>query len=352
MSKLSEAATVAMKDCIGLRPGEEVLILTNYEGYDTYEISKALFDATRELGGRPVLMIQEAKTSLQYAENAVLKAMEAAPDVIISISSIKMGKDPFGMQIGYIGKDGKKYDHIYHLLMEGSHRIRGFWSPSVTRDSFERCVAVDYTEMRAMALKLKEVLDAGTQVRVTAPGGTDVSFSIAGREAKVDDGDFHRPGSGGNLPAGETYICPAVGSTEGVICFDGTVDLVTSFPIPKVPVRVVYKNGYVTEVTGDEVAEGLLNVIRMGEKKARDIGSAEMEKNARHLGEMGIGLNYAAKMVGNMLEDEKVGRTVHFAIGMNYDNDANAFIHQDCLVKDPSVWVDGRQIMKDGNIVL
>lgn len=352
MSKLSEAAIVAMRDCLGLRPGEEVLILTNFESPDSFEVSKALFDATKELGGRPVMMVQEAKTTVDYAENAVLKAMEAAPDIIISISTFKMGKDPFGMNIGYVGRDGQKYDHIYHRLMEGDRRIRGFWSPSITKDTFERTVAVDYAEMQSMAKKLKDVLDAGENVHVTAPGGTDVRFSIKGRESKLDDGNITKPGTGGNLPAGETFVSPVNGSTEGVICFDGTVDLGTSFPIPKVPVRVVFENGYVTDVTGDDTAEKLLDVIKLGESKAREVCNAEMERNARHLGEMGIGINYSAKMIGNMLEDEKVGRTVHFAIGMNYDNDANAFIHQDCLVKEPSVWVDDKQIMKDGVILV
>jgi len=65
MSKLDEAATVAMRDCLGLRQGEEVMILTNFEGGDAFEISRALFDATRELGGKPVLVVQEEKTSMQ-----------------------------------------------------------------------------------------------------------------------------------------------------------------------------------------------------------------------------------------------------------------------------------------------
>ena len=352
MSKLKEAATVAMRDCLGLKSDEEVLIITNFENSDSFDISRALFDASRELGGKPVIIIQEAKTSIDYAENCVLKAMEAAPDIIISISSVKMGKDPFGIHVGHIGRDGKKYEHIYHRLMEGDRHIRGFWSPSVTRDTFERTVAIDYTEMRTLANKLKNILDMGEVVRVTAPGGTDISFSISGREAKLDDGDLRIPGAGGNLPAGEVFISPANGTAEGVIYFDGTVDLMTSAPIPKEPVRVVFSNGYVTEVTGDEVAGELLEVIKLGESRARELGNVEMERNARHLGEMGIGINYAAKMIGNMLEDEKVGKTVHFAIGMNYDNDAKALIHQDCLVRSPTIWVDGKQIMKEGNILI
>jgi leucyl aminopeptidase (aminopeptidase T) len=59
--------------------------------------------------------------------------------------------------------------------------------------------------------------------------------------------------------------------------------------------------------------------------------------NARHIGEFGIGLNPAARIGGNMLEDEKVLGTIHFAIGSNYDEDAPALIHLDGLVKSPTV---------------
>ena len=107
-----------------------------------------------------------------------------------------------------------------------------------------------------------------------------------------------------------------------------------------------------TEITGGEEAERLLEVIRKGEQMARDVGKKEEERNARALGELGIGINPAATMTCNMLEDEKVWRTVHFAIGMNLDNDGQAFIHQDCLVKRPSLWVDGKLIMKDGDILI
>ena len=136
-------------------------------------------------------------------------------------------------------------------------------------------------------------------------------------------------------------------------CPVGTaIGMQTRQRVPKTPVRVVYKSGFVTEVSGGEEAEGLLQVIRRGEEMAREADKKEEERNARALGELGIGINPAAKMTCNMLEDEKVGKTVHFAIGMNLDGDGHAFIHQDCLVKSPNVWVDGKMIMSDGDIVI
>jgi len=57
-----------------------------------------------------------------------------------------------------------------------------------------------------------------------------------------------------------------------------------------------------------------------------------------------------------MLEDEKILGTCHFAIGSNYDNDAEAFIHLDCIVRKPTMLAIGtagrsRAIMRDGEIV-
>ncbi len=60
MSKLEDAAKAAMKDVLGLRPGEEVLIVTNFEG-DAFDISKALYDETKALGGKPVMAVQDPR---------------------------------------------------------------------------------------------------------------------------------------------------------------------------------------------------------------------------------------------------------------------------------------------------
>jgi aminopeptidase len=100
------------------------------------------------------------------------------------------------------------------------------------------------------------------------------------------------------------------------------------------------------------VARDLLSVIKRGEEMARAHGNLAEEKNARHLGELGIGLNPKARPTDNLMEAEKAWKTVHFAIGANFDNDAPALIHQDCLVLSPSMWVDGEQIMKDGDLLL
>jgi aminopeptidase len=351
VTKLIEAARVAMREVVGLREGEEVLIVTNFEG-DVFPVARAVFDVTREMGGKPVLAVQELKTTYTYAERLVLETIKAQPDIVVSLSANKMGKDPHGLMVGYVGRDGRRYDHIFDKLIDGDKRIRGFWSPTTNVEMFERCVALDYGAMQSTAQKLKDALQGKKEVHVMAPGGTDAYISIKGRSPMLDDGNFRSPGLGGNLPAGEVFISPAIAGVSGTIVFDGTVDLVPDAVIPREPVRVSLKDGYVSKVTGGAEAKGLLKVIEKGEQMAREKGLKDEERNARHIGELGIGINYKAKMTGNLLEDEKVGKTVHFAIGANYDNDANALIHQDCLVLRPSMWVDERQIMKDGKLLV
>ena len=80
-------------------------------------------------------------------------------------------------------------------------------------------------------------------------------------------------------------------------------------------------------------------------------------RNARNIGELGIGLNPAAVITGNMLEDEKAFRTCHFAIGENYDNDAPALIHLDGVVREPTIEItyeDGstRTVLQNGDLLL
>jgi leucyl aminopeptidase (aminopeptidase T) len=280
----------------------------------------------------------------------IIEAVKAEPHVLILLPEISSGTDPFGLHTGYVGMDGRRYRGIMDKLLDGDRRIRGFWSNRVSADTFRRCVAVDYGPMRGDAARLKSVLDGGNTVRVMSPAGTDVEFSIKGRKAYKEEGDFSRPGAGGNLPSGEAYISPAIASARGTIVFDGTVSLEEGDLVPARPVRVKLEDGYVSTITGGPEAAGLYRAIQSGECEAAERGLQDERRNARHIGGFGIGLNPNATLIGNIIEDEKARGTAHFAIGNNFDNDAPALIHQDCIILSPSVWVDGRLIVKNGEL--
>ncbi|MGA9140369.1 MAG: leucyl aminopeptidase, partial [Methanocella sp.] len=267
LTRLYDAARIAMKDVIGLKEGEEVLIVTNFEG-DVFPIARAIFDATKELGGKPVMAIQGEKGQFDFAERLVNESIRAEPDVCVMLTANKLGKDPYGINVGYVGRDGRKYNSIFNKVWRGDRRVRTFFSPGITQEIFERAVPVDYAKMRMVAAKLKKVLDEGNEVKVTSPGGTDVTVDIMGRKAHADDGNFTIPGTGGNLPAGEVYISPVVRGVSGTIVIDGTITLSPGSVIPDRPIVIKMRDGYVSGISGGKDAKKLLKVIEKGEEIA------------------------------------------------------------------------------------
>ena len=361
--QLKRSAAVAVRDVLKIKEEEKVLIITNPDD-ETLPVSQALFDASLDAGADPLIIIQKEKTQLDFSEEGVIGAIKTEPDVVISISKNKLGKDRDAIASPY-EHEGKKYNNTFHYLMNGLKKCRSFWSPGITRDMFIRTVPVNYDEMKKNSLYLKELLDKAVKVKVSAPSGTDIHIDITGREAMCDDGDFSNPGDGGNLPAGETFISPVVGKTEGIIAFDGSISTNSGDIIIKDPIIVSVEKGYAIEIKGSEEAERLNETIEKAEKNAHlfekegklpEGEGMKYAKNARNIGELGIGLNPEAVISGNMLEDEKAFKTCHFAIGSNYDEDAPALIHLDGLVKEPTiilVFEDGSEktIVKNGDII-
>lgn len=361
---IAQSAQIVVKDVLAVKKGEQFLIITN-PGGDVEEVSKALYYAALEEGAEATLVIQPEKNQLEFANRSALASLESQPEILASISANKMGKDSKASAVPYIAKNGRKINHIFDYQIDEAKTLRAIWTPGITLDMFRRTAGIDYGLLQRRCAAIMDAMTGADSIRVTSPGGTDIKVPINGRKPMSDDGDFTKPGTGGNIPAGEVFISPLPGKSEGVIVFDGSISLNEGDMIVDTPVRVVYKNGFITEITGGREAELLRASIESGEKKAYEFeaegnlekgAGASYAKNARGLGELGIGLNPKAEIRGNMLEDEKAFHTCHFAIGSNYDNDAEAMIHLDCLVKNPTIivnYADGTNtvIEKDGILV-
>ncbi len=363
---LSRAAKVAVGEVLRLKKGERVVIVTNPEA-DVLAVSRALYEETARSGGIPLLLVQPRRTSLENADDGVIHALRSEPEVVLSISADKLGRDRFGLEKPYRFPGTKgSWPHIFNALL-GAGKARSFWTPSITAEMFARTVPVDYGEMRRTAGRLGRILDRALRARITSPAGTDLEIGIAGRKCFLDDGAFWKKGRGGNLPAGEVFLSPSNYDARGVVVFDGSLSVADGGRafLPSRPVRAEIEGGLVVGLKGGAGAKRLEKSIRMGEEAAlrmkgkKGWSPAKVKRyarNARHLGELGIGLNPRARIRGNMLEDEKVLGTCHLAIGANYDEDAPAFIHLDCLVRNPTIEVTGKGgkkkiLMEEGRIL-
>ncbi|MDR3114065.1 MAG: aminopeptidase [Treponema sp.] len=346
-----------------VKPGEQVLIVTNPET-EVAAIAEALYDASLDAGGLPLLLFQPVKTQLDFAEPGVIAAFSAQPEVFISLSAEKLGKDKKGITTPYTYQ-GVNYDHIFHLQLYGEKTCRSFWSPATTVESFIRTVPIDYKLLKSRCAWVKAALDEAVSIHITAPGGTDIRCSLRGRQAKSDDGDFSQGGRGGNLPAGETFISPENGTAQGIIVFDASISLHDRDILIREPIHCTLEKGFITAIQGGDEAAALRETLSLAETNAREYekagtlppGAGEVyARNTRNIGEIGIGLNPEARIDGHMLEDEKAFHTCHFALGLNYDNDAPCLIHLDGLVKNPTIRVymndqTERLIEQEGNLV-
>ena len=378
-NKSRTPAQVVVQDVVKVKKNERVLIIANPA---TAEIAQDLYAASCETGATTTLMYQPDKTSFDNANPEVLAAIASEPEVCFSISNIKLGKDPGATAKPYKTEDGQEYTHIFDYLMDGKKTMRGAWTPGITPDMMNRTAAIDYKELQTRCANLTEIFKGAVSVRVTAPAGTDLIIPINGRALLSDDGDFSKPGSGGNIPAGEVFISPVVGGSQlkaadgsvleqqsdgcqGVIVYDGSMTFSDGDSILETPITCKVEKGYVTEITGGTEARRLLKTIMEAELrpfvlekegKLPQGQAAVYKKNARNIGELGIGLNPAANITGNMLEDEKAFHTCHFAIGENYDNDAPSLIHLDGVVREPTIvltYGDGttRTILENGALL-
>ncbi len=358
--KLSPAETI-VSDVVGVKKGERVLIIANPS---TADIAQDLYMAVRKWEGKPTLMFQDDKTSFDYANKEVIAALKTEPEICFSISNIKLGKDAEATAKPYTAENGSTFTHIFDYLLDGKKTMRGIWTPGITPDMLNRTAVIDYSELKDRCERLNKLFKNAVSVHITAPGGTDVKIDVQGRSLMFDDGDFTKPGTGGNIPAGEVFISPVVGKTEGTIVYDGSMTFSDGDSILETPITCVLKDGFVDKITGGEEAKRLLKTITEAEERPYTLesegklqkGQADIYKrNARNIGELGIGLNPAAQITGNMLEDEKAFHTCHFAIGENYDNDAPCLIHLDGVVRDPTIvleYKDGstRTILDKGNL--
>jgi aminopeptidase len=183
--------------------------------------------------------------------------------------------------------------------------------------------------------KLRSVLDGAAKVHITGPG-TDLVLSLRGRKGIKCCGDR-------NIPDGELYYAPVEDSAEGHILFDypGIKDGVE---IPNI--RLEFRKGE---------AVGFESSARM-DKLEKILATDE---GARRIGELGIGTNYGIdRFTKSLLFDEKIGGTVHLALGRAYEDSGGAnrsAIHWD-IVKDlrrgGRIMVDGVILQENGKFIL
>jgi aminopeptidase len=210
--------------------------------------------------------------------------------------------------------------------------------PGVTEEMLARVMSADMTELRRRGAAVAEILTAGSEARITSAGGSDLTLDIEGRNAIPDAGELAQPGAFGNLPCGEGFVSPHHDSGGGKLVVDGVV---ASIGFPEEPIELTIENGVLADATGEIGAELMRQLTEAGPDGTR-------------VAELGVGTNEKATLTGELLEDEKILGTVHVAFGASagIGGEIQVPVHLDCVVMKPTLTVDGREVVRDGELLV
>ncbi len=316
-NELNNASEIAIRDCMGIKPDETVLIVTDEP---LREIGYSLWQTAKNLGASESVLIemQPRKTNGEEPPKQIAELMKQF-DIVLCPTS-------------------KSLTHTDSRRLATALGVRIATLPGVTEEIMIRCMNADYNKIADRTFKLCELMKKTKVIRTTSPSGTDITMPIVGRSAHASSGLFREKGQWGNLPTGEAYLAPEEGKSNGVVVVDGSM---SGVGIIKSPIKIVVKDGYATDITGSEEAGKLIKLL---EPHGLD---------GRNVAEFGIGTNDKAILTGLILEDEKVMGTIHIAFGDNKSMGGSVRVasHLDGLIKNPTVWFDDEMIMKDGKFI-
>ena len=346
--RITRHAELIVSYSTSTKEGDNVLIQLTDCGI---ELAKEIYRLSFERGASPLIVVTPTESTRQYY--ALVKkeylslmpehllALVKASDVVVSIRGESNPK-------AFSNVDSKRISLRQTALKEISEeRLSKRWcltqtpsegyaqeaemSLSEYEDFLYASILMDWDEERTRMKRLADVLNKGSRIRILGRK-TDLTLSIAGRTAVVGDVTH-------NVPGGEVFTAPIDDSADGEVFFDFPA---ISYGQEVQDVKLSFRRGEVVDYSAGKNEALLKNMI-------------DTDDGARRLGELGIGTNYGiARFTKNILFDEKIGGTIHLALGRAYKECGginDSAIHWD-LIKSMTggeILLDDRIIQKDGH---
>jgi leucyl aminopeptidase (aminopeptidase T) len=316
MSDLDRAIRAVVRDCLGVRDGEDVLVIANPA---TGELGERLRDESRAAGAESVLAVMSERASHAAEPPPTIAAAMLEADVVLAPTV-------------------QSLSHTAARKAASDTGTRIATLPGVTDEMLARVMSADMEGLRRKGRAIAERLTAGSEARVTCPRGSELRLGLGERNGIPDAGELTHQGAFGNLPCGEGFIAPIEGTTTGRLVVDGTI---ASVGIPAEPVELWIEDGRLREATREE-GERLMGLLTVHGEDGTNVA------------ELGIGTNERARLTGNVLEDEKILGTVHVAFGASaaIGGTVQVPVHLDCVVTKPDVEIDGEPIVRSGELVV
>jgi len=351
--RIREHAEIVVNHSIDCEAGDHVVVDAHPVAED---LVVGIVETVADIGGHP-LVVQErlGKRFLRAYLNNYTGEFEApehthalyeAMDAYVAIK----GSDNETTMVDVDGRTQAEYNRAYEPVRET--RLNKTWNltlfpapanaqqAEMATEAYENfvwdAINKDWETVRDRQQPMADRLTEAETVRIVSGDTTDITMSVAGNESRNDYGE-------NNLPGGEVFTAPVVDSVEGEAYFD----------IP------IYHEGH--EIAGAHLLFEDGRVVEHSAEKneAKLTEVLDTDEGARSLGELGIGMNRDIdRFTRNILFDEKMGDTVHMAVGRAYpetvseDNEQNeSAVHVDMILdmsEDSYIELDGEVVQRDG----
>jgi aminopeptidase len=359
-------AQVLINYSTAVQPGERVLIRATSPAAEP--LVQALYQETLRAGGQPVPYIQLRNEDMLALEttagagqlsavNPMLKLMYETAEVVIRIEASENVRALSDYRQDLQQARAKAWSSLIQIQMEreGNGSLRRcttlFPTQAYAQSAgmslyqyetfvYEACKVhmadpvAAWRDMEARQQKLVDYLDGKEHLQVRGQN-IDLTMSIAGRQFKNACGRA-------NFPDGEIFTGPVEESVNGWVNFTYPA---TFSGNEVIGVRLKFEDGLVTEAGAERNEEFLLSAL-------------DIDAGARRLGEFAIGTNEdIQRFSGAILFDEKIGGTVHMALGQGYPQTGSlntSALHWDmiCDMRDGGeIVVDGKLFYKDGKFL-
>ncbi len=334
MGTMEEGVRQAIDNCLKVRKGEQVVVITDRE---TFEIGSALRAAAEKRTGKLAqffIMEDFGERPIPFP-NAMKEALAAA---VVSIYAAQGAK----------GELQTFRRHMLHAI-EANPRLRHAHMIGITPEIMQDGMCSDYKEIQRISRLVYEKVKNARTIRVVTDKGNDFTAEFSpDLKWTISDGDI-TPGHWKNLPDGEVFTSPA--TLNGTVVIDGCLgDFFAEryASLEDTPIRVEVRDGRAdrqslqcqNEALRKEFAEYIF----------------ETDENSNRVGEFAIGTNTGlTHLIYNLLQDEKFPG-VHIAFGSSLPAKTGAKwdskAHVDGVLKTPSIYVDGAPIMTKGTFRL
>ncbi len=329
MGTIEQGVKQAVENCLNIKAGERVIIITDEE---TVEIGSALKTAIEKITGKIQFFLMEdfGDRPIDFPQ----AIDDAIKDADVSIYAAQ-------------GAEGELQTFRRHMIkaVQANLKIRHAHMIGITPQIMKDGMCSDYTEIQRISRLVYDKVNSAKKIKVvTEKGNSFVAEFSPELKWNISDGNIG-PGHWNNLPDGEVLTSPV--NVNGKVVIDGCLgDFFAERygSLENTPMVIEVSDGRAIKESVQCDNE------QLWQEFSKYI--FETDENSNRVGEFAIGTNTGlTELIYNLLQDEKIPG-VHIAFGSPLPGktgaDWDSKVHVDGVIKNTSIYVDDEMIMNKG----